>query len=401
MRNLCFGLFLAICSINIQSQTVAPQKAAGSRYSFTFKNVYFEVDPSYGGRISSLKVSDKSILNGTNAGTDYGSTFWPSPQYPSPANWGWPPLAELDNLAYTVKVDGYKLTMKSKKNATYKISCSKVFWVDDRDTSISITYYLKNENTVAKSYAPWEVTRVPAGGLTLFAKGGTSYTGDMASSMKDSLNTVWYNQNVKQASGNKIFCDGMGWLAHVNPSNKVFVKVFENIKATNAAPGEAEIEIYTASDHSYTELEDQGAYVSIPAGDSIAWRVRWYVRDLPSGITVKIGEQKLLDFVSSIGNKPILKDTNIVVPEKVAYINKASVEIFPNPANTEIKISGLAQNESQTVTLFNLQGAVVLKSVVSINNSAINISMLKSGSYLYEVSNNFQQASKGILLISK
>ena len=81
----------------------------------------------------------------------------------------------------------------------------------------------------------------------------------------------------------------------------------------------------------YTEIEDQGAYTSIPGGDSISWQVKWYIRKLPEDIIGVSGEQKLLDFV----NKTINPNTTSIVKEQVIG---DLFEVYPNPAIQKLTI---------------------------------------------------------------
>jgi hypothetical protein len=46
------------------------------------------------------------------------------------------------------------------------------------------------------------------------------------------------------------------------------------------------------------EVENQGAISDIPAGGTLDWTVRWYVRALPSTILAMPGNQALVDFVT-------------------------------------------------------------------------------------------------------
>ena len=63
------------------------------------------------------------------------------------------------------------------------------------------------------------------------------------------------------------------------------------------APGHGEVEIYASGTNTYIEVENQGAYESIPPNGSVTWTVRWYLRYLPSNITPTAGSTELLDFV--------------------------------------------------------------------------------------------------------
>src|SRR4051812_24478711 len=90
-------MFSCIACMNKEAEnnTENPQAKKNGIYSFRIANLTFEVDAKAGGRVSTFKIDDKDFLSGKNINSDnWGSTFWPSPQ----SAWGWPPLAELDNL---------------------------------------------------------------------------------------------------------------------------------------------------------------------------------------------------------------------------------------------------------------------------------------------------------------
>jgi hypothetical protein len=64
----------------------------------------------------------------------------------------------------------------------------------------------------------------------------------------------------------------------------MFIKKFEDIKAKDAAPAEAEIQIYANPGKTFVEIEEQGAYSTIAPGEELSWTVRWYLvpNDLPA-----------------------------------------------------------------------------------------------------------------------
>jgi hypothetical protein len=78
------------------AQPVTPM-ATGDAYSFAFAAVSFTVNAETGARVTSLSVGGTELLAGAaiNA-TNYGSTFWTSPQ----SAWGWPPPAPSTSSPY-------------------------------------------------------------------------------------------------------------------------------------------------------------------------------------------------------------------------------------------------------------------------------------------------------------
>jgi hypothetical protein len=97
----------------------------------------------------------------------------------------------------------------------------------------------------------------------------------------------------------KLFGDGKGWVAHVSPQNAILIKTFPDIQQAEAAAGEAEIELYAAPpEKNYVEVENQGRISDIPAGGSLNWTVRWYLRTLPSTVRATAGNADLVAFVT-------------------------------------------------------------------------------------------------------
>ena len=54
-------------------------------------------------------------------------------------------------------------------------------------------------------------------------------------------------------------------------------KKFQDLKPGEAAPGEAEIQVYVNRGKTYIELESQGAYTLLQPGEQLHWPVRWYL----------------------------------------------------------------------------------------------------------------------------
>jgi len=372
---------LTIWQVCTSAQSVAPQKLTGKRYGFAFNNVTVEIDTADGARIVSFKADNKEILYTGSTQDMNGSTFWPSPQ----SFWNWPPIAEIDNKAYAVKITGNKLKMEGKTNATHKLSVTKIFEADSRDTSFTITYILINHNTTTKKYAPWEVTRVLAEGLTFFGKGTTEVTGNMKTNAVVADNTVWYHQDSTNSGSNfnKFFCDGQGWLAHANKENYLFLKKFENIEAANAATGEAEIEVYTADNHAYTELENQGAYVSVNAGDSIKWKVKWYVRKIESKNDIFTGSQKLISIAKRLISLPELPDTFSTT--RISQVKNQGINLYPVPVREKLTVKLPDNVNKATVSIYNMQGAMVLSSDITASNSSISLKHVPAGPYVCRV----------------
>jgi len=275
------------------------------KYSFSSKGMYFEVDPKVGGRISSFKIADKEILftDTSKGNNNWGSTFWPAPQ----SVWGWPPSDTLDKLPYKATVIGNTLTVnslptKGKTNCAFE----KTFELNELEQSVSVTYKISNTTDKDISLGPWQITRVPSGGLTFFPTGTTASTGMLLPLLKTENGISWFDYDSAfvakdQNAVPKLFSDGAkGWLAHVTNDKYLLLFKFTDTPANQKSPGEDEIELYTNPNNTYTELEPLGAFAKIAPNASTSWTVKWYVKKLPSNIDTKIGSLSLMTFVKNL-----------------------------------------------------------------------------------------------------
>jgi len=276
----------------------------GGNYLFSFDGYVFEVSPAKGGRVITFSLDGKNILTGPSANPDnYGSTFWPSPQ----SAWNWPPPAEIDRGAFTATVDGDALVLQSQPSATVKLSVTKRFSVDRAAKAVVITYEMKNTASAAATWAPWEITRVPPGGMTFFSlgAGGTAAIGTwVPMTLEPAAGWSWFDDATLQIAdnkGRKTFADGKGWIAHVARTERLLlVKTFEDVAKDAQAKDEAEIEVFVDSARKYVEVENQGAALPLAAGATRSWTVRWSLRALPATGTFAVGAAAVVDATKSI-----------------------------------------------------------------------------------------------------
>ena len=134
-------------------------------------DTYFEVQPSHGGRITSLRHAGRELLwlkGADNYADAMGSTFWPSPQ-----RWDWPPPTEIDVEPYAASVDpSGVITLQGKKNEATSLKVSKRFSADLAREAIRLEYTMTNAGDAPVSWAPWEITRMPATGVAFWPTGG-------------------------------------------------------------------------------------------------------------------------------------------------------------------------------------------------------------------------------------
>ncbi len=284
----------------MKTNSVVPT-ATGRLYSFQFGDTRLAVDANLGGRIVTFAFSGRNILTGPAVDpANFGSTFWSSPQ----SDWNWPPPPEIDSAPYAASLDGAVLSTSGATAAGLGLAVEKKFSADGEAGVVAVVYTLANRGSQARQVAPWEITRVAAGGLTFFPIG----EGGPRKGPQDLLSptvvdgVAWFPYDAAAISADqKLFADGReGWIAHVD-GDLLLVKSFADTLPSQAAPGEAEIEIYANAGHTYVEVENQGAYVKLAPGAVTTWTVRWMLRKLNLASTpAAVGSAPLLNLVRSL-----------------------------------------------------------------------------------------------------
>lgn len=263
-------------------------------YEIKVADVVMAVNANLGARIISFRLKDQEILSTPKINAEnYGSTLWLSPQI-----WKWPPSPVLDAEPYQVTLNKKVLTLTSGPDDISGCVMSKTIAANNADSSFSINYTIINISSKDKSLAPWEVTRVPGGGLTFFPI-GTPGGFSKSNLVTEDLNGIcWFQYQPELVTGHqKLFRNGAeGWLAHCN-HGLIFIKQFPDIGIEKEAPHETEIEIYTNKDKTYIELENQGGYKTLHPGESLSLKVKWYLRKLPLNTGLNRGSSDLSDFV--------------------------------------------------------------------------------------------------------
>ena len=236
-------------------------------------DVTLTIDADNGGKILSLKYKDQEVISQTKFPESFGSTFWTSPQ----KEWNWPPVQEFDKLPYTIEQQTpTHVAITSQVSQRLKLRVGKDITIDPKDGAFIITYSIKNEGNEPRQVAPWEITRVVnEGGLIFFDAPLDGITPAGLMDFKAQNGAVWYQPD--EANENrKINADGKGWLAYCN-KGLLLVKKFQDLKPSEPAPDEAEIQVYVNRGKSYIELESQGAYTTLAPGAKLNWTVRWYL----------------------------------------------------------------------------------------------------------------------------
>lgn len=281
------------------ARPVTPAAAAG-RHVLAWDDVRVEIDAATGGRVTALRLGGRNLLSepAADAG-NFGSTFWPSPQ----SAWGWPPLPEIDHAPYRVESEPTALVMRSAVSPALGVAVEKRIAADAGRAAVVFDFVIHNRGGAPTRLAPWQITRVPPGGLSLFptGTGASPLCPPSTLAVREALGVTWYPFDAAAVTDHqKLFADGReGWLAHVD-GDALLVKTFAVVPRDAHAPGEAQIEIYATPDHTYVEVEVQGAYETIAPDAGLAWRVVWLVRRLPPTLSRDIGSAPLLDFIRGV-----------------------------------------------------------------------------------------------------
>jgi len=369
-----FILLVLVLSLssNLKSQIITP-KQNGNKYSLEVGGVYFEVDASYGARITSFKLDSIEFLS-TKAPVKepnlWGSTIWMVPWQSD--------NSVYDTGAYTAKIENSVMRFVSKKGM---IQVIKAFSANAIDTSISLKYSLVNTSNTTIKKALWEVTRTAAEGLTFWPQGKIAVFGDLANETQNVSGYTWMLQNQTGATYKKFKADGSeGWYAHATQDKVLFIKTFKDVLPEQFANDEGEIEYWVHTNYAYIELENQSPYVSLKAGDTLHYEVKWYLTKIPDNMDLKVGNTNLADYV-----KNVIKYSDEFHVSVPFYNTSKSLDIYPNPVSTTIRLQ-INSNRANVylIEIYNLSGKLVLSANISADDE-LDVSTLSSGIYNYSV----------------
>jgi Domain of unknown function (DUF4380) len=276
---------------------VMPELKEG-RYRITLQNAILEIDPALGARVTSLKLDGTNFLTGPEINPKYwGSSFWLSPQKQ------WNDFShQLDSMHYVAAIENKVLKLVSQKDPKTGLIFSKEVSGNKKTGFFTIKYNISNASAEVRKIAPWEVTRVNVNGLAFYPRGEGERWGTMAAMAEDIDGITWFKHEAYKIPTKhlKMFSDGKeGWVAQIN-YNIIFIKKFPDIALDKAAPGEAEIEVYTNIDRSYVEIEQQGTFETLAPGASLTWEVSWFIGKLPASIESVKGNPSLPAYVRKL-----------------------------------------------------------------------------------------------------
>ncbi len=293
------------------SYTPVSATTDGELYTLALGDLRMVIDASKGARITEFSLEGTNVLIDADVGgANYGSTYWVSPQSSWCAAGGgcWPPIAAIDTKPYTGGIDpdlnAINLTSGEASIGQFAdsaVTLNKRFVPVPGSGAVDVAYALTNTSaTVSVSVAPWQISRVAAGGLTYFGQGtgAVTYAADSnpAFTVTEADGALWYEFG-PVTHNSKALADSTGWLAHVTPDRLLYLQSYPDIEPADAAPGEAELEIFTNSD--YVELEPQGMLTTVAPGGTLSWTVRWKLRRVPGGTTVAAGSAGLTSFAGA------------------------------------------------------------------------------------------------------
>jgi len=292
-------------------------KIGDNQFKLTASNLTMGIDGNFGARITSFKIGNYEVLAGKEIHPFfYGSTLWLSPE----GKWGGHEV--LDNGLYTEqsKNGGY-LELISEQDTARGFQFTKRFLANEADTSMTVVYTIKNIAEKSQEVAAWEVTRIPTGGLAFIPKRDDADVPMPNKTLalpptQDEIGIIWYPYDSDTSIHQKLFMQGGdGWMAYVK-DGVLFAKSFPIVDKDKFAPGESNVEFYVNRQKTYAELENQGPYQNLGNNESLTYKVKWYIRELPSHIKVEVGNQELINFVE----KMLKIDTG----HKVKYLKKTT-----------------------------------------------------------------------------
>lgn len=261
---------------------VVPTCSSAQLCTLSWGSYDFAVDASSGARIVTFSLAGTNILVAKAAGAaEFGATFWPSPQ----SAWNWPPIAAVDTGPYTASIQGDVLVLTSAMftigSSVSEMTIEKRFSVNSATDVVTIAYSFVNHGTAAVSVAPWEITRVAAGGLTFFpnpAAGPAPRTcsGGMAVPTTSDDESYTFFADLSSTGPTKLCADGgpKGYEAQLS-GDLLLVQAWTDVPAASEVAGEGEDELYSDPSFTYEEVENQGKYASLAAGSTAEWTVRW------------------------------------------------------------------------------------------------------------------------------
>src|SRR6185295_17979941 len=138
-----------------------------------------------------------------------------------------------DSGPYESLVEGSVLVLRSAVSAAPPVSITKKISANAADGSIAIEYVIENRASAPRSFAPWEVTRLPATGVIFFPTGHAVYgSGEFhpLGGVQQAHGYTWFEpERATPREDRELFADGTGGFVAYAADGVVFVKSFEDV----------------------------------------------------------------------------------------------------------------------------------------------------------------------------
>lgn len=266
--------------------------------------------PEVAGRVVEFSLEGVDALSPASKNpSNYGSTYWTSPQ----ADWGWPPVSEIDSAAFASEADSERARLVGPPGplGLGRVRLTKEYCVAIPGRSMDLRYHLDNVGDAPVRAAGWEISRVPPGGLTFFPTGSAELTPIAPHAellLIKTLGLSYYDhRHFALGPSRKVHADGReGFLAHVVRGDRealLFLKTFDDQPPEAQAPGEGEVELFANEDGAYVEVEVQGPYVSLLPGQRATLAVRWTLVPLELGLAEPAQLERLAEVVRALAHE--------------------------------------------------------------------------------------------------
>lgn len=192
------------------------------------------------------------------------------------------------------------------------------------------------------------------------------------------------------------------------PGNSYNVSVTMTSAGPNFVKGGFQASVQANGQHQGTVAATQsgttvvgGSYIShqgssagtVISGQTRTWTFQWTApTNAPSSVTVYAAGNFTNANSGSSGD--VIKTANLEIFQQASSVYdlgmQKTIQVYPNPANDQIYIDGLLPEDSNEITVFNLNGNKVLQvSKNELFNNCLTINNIPSGIYFLHAGNTF------------
>ncbi|HEY4102406.1 MAG TPA: hypothetical protein VGM44_00885, partial [Polyangiaceae bacterium] len=164
-----------------------------------------EIAPADGARTVSFALGSRNVLASRDESPEaYGCSFWPSPQ----SDWGWPPPAAFDKLAWRTQIDGESLVLQSATDPKLLLSATERVTAEPERGAFRFEYTLHNDGSMPRQAAAWQNSRMRPRGLTFFPSTDPMHS-DAQHDIAPQNGVIWFQHDPSaRTQGEKFFGDG-------------------------------------------------------------------------------------------------------------------------------------------------------------------------------------------------